>query len=95
MEVSFPKFGSVGLAVLSFFTLVNNTIIGDFFHWFPFGWSWFSGLIDFLVLYYPFLGAFFFAVIFLQWTKNVYILAVLGVFFIAFVKFGLNSTIGG
>lgn len=93
-DLSFATVGSVGLGVVGFMSLVQGTIIGQFLLWFPFGWSWFGWLFNFVWASSVFLGAGFFVLLFLAWTKNVYILSVLFLAFILFIKFGLRA-VGG
>lgn len=91
MEFSLPKVGAVGLSIVGFVNLVKDTFIGEFLLWLPFGWGWFGWFFNFVWDFGTYLGAGFFILIFLQWTKNAYILATLGVLFILFVKFGLRA----
>lgn len=91
MEFSFSKVGSLCLAVLSFVTITDGTIIGNFLRWLPFGWGVLVPVLDFLIHYYAFLGSVAFAFIFLQWTRNFYIIFTLALLFFLFVKFGLQE----
>ena len=91
MEVSFPRLGSVLLGVLSFFRLVDGTWIGSFFHWLPFGWSWFSPLISFMVSWYEILAGLTIGIMFLKWTKNIYLIGLVVLLVFLFLKFGLST----
>ena len=91
MEFSFSKVGTIVLGVLSFIRLVNNTLIGQFLRWFPFGLGWLIWFLDFVVKYYEYLAGVTIAFIFLKWTKNFYILLVIAILVILFLKFGLKA----
>lgn len=95
MEVSFSKIGSIGLGIFSFIRMVQGTLIDHFFRWIPLlGDIFFSPVFDFVTQWFAYLGGLCFAVIFLQWTRNVYVLLTLAVLFILFVKFGLRHVVG-
>ena len=91
MEFSFSKFGTIILGIISFIKLTSDTLIGQFLRWFPFGWGWLVFFIDIITGYYEYLAGFIIAIIFLKWTKNFYILLVIGILVVLFLKFGLKS----
>lgn len=83
MEVSFPKAGAIGMALVSFVAVSSKTILGDFFRWLPF----ISGIYNFVVFQYEIFMTLFFVVFFFKWTRNVYVLMAIGVMFFLFLKF--------
>lgn len=93
-EVSFSNAGSIGLTVLGFIKITQPTFIGTFLMWMPFGWGWFQVPLNFIYDYFPYIGAVFFMLIFMKWTRNIYILGALALLFALFVRFVLYP-IGG
>jgi hypothetical protein len=91
MDVSFPRVGAVGLAIVSFIKATHNTIFGNFLRWFPFGWGWLVFFLDFVLDYFNFLAAFFVTVMAVRYIKNVYGLAIVYGLAFAFFFFLLKS----
>ena len=75
------------MGIVSFLVASFQTPLKDFFLWVPFGWSWFAPLYLFIIDYYPYMLSALFPLLFLQKTKNIYILVVLGVLFFLFLTF--------
>lgn len=74
MEVSFPKIGSVALAILSFIKISTGTLFEDFLRWALLG-----GFVDFVNSNYNMLASSCIAIIFLKWVKNIYALGIIWV----------------
>jgi len=85
LQIKPPAVGGVILALLSFVVISQGTFIGDFLLWlFPDSW------IFFLIKYHAIIGSLALMIIFIQWTKNVYVLLGIGVLFFLFIQFGLK-----
>jgi hypothetical protein len=91
LKFDFPAVGTLGLAIVSFVNLTNNTIFGNFFRWLPFGLGWFVGFIDFVLNYYEFLASACVTIIAIKWIKNVYGLAIVYLLSFLFFFFLLKS----
>jgi len=89
INLNFPAVGSIGLAIVGFINLIKDTLFGEFIRWLHLGF-----FMDFVIMFFVPLSILFFVIIFLQWTKNLYVLLVLALLFFLFLKFGLKS-IGG
>lgn len=86
--------GWFGLSVIGFVNLVYDTHVSTFLSWVSFGLLQY--VMDFIFNYTPYLGGLCFAIVFLKWTKNVWILFPLFIAFVFFVKYGLSALgIGG
>ena len=90
MEVSIPKIASVLMAICSFLRISSNTIVGKFFRWVPFNLGWFAPIYDFIVHWYALIMSFLFVMFFLKWTRNFYVLGVMGILAFLFMKFLLQ-----
>ena len=88
---SIPWFAGSLIALVGFIKLTNETIIGKFLAWFPFGWGWFVPFLTFVVGYYEILIGTLVAGMFIEKTKNVYILGFIVLMVWLFLKFGLRS----
>ena len=92
MEVSVTKIGSIGLAIISVIrAFVIPTFLGDFFTWIPWlGDYLFTPLFDFVIRFFPLIGAFFSMLLVTKWTRNVYFLFFVGLVFWLFVTFAIK-----
>ena len=88
MQITVDKFGWIGIALVSFFATISNTIIGRFFEWISFGLL--TPVMSFANSYYAFLIPLFSMLIFLKWTRNVYLLMAFAVGVWAFMRYALN-----
>ena len=88
MEFSLTKIGTILLGVFSFIKLAADTIFGKFLIWVSFGLL--EHVINFIVKYYSFLGSACIIIIALKWTKNIYLLGLVGLLFFLFITFALK-----
>jgi len=75
------------MGLISFIEVSIITPIYDFMMWLPFGKGWFASPYLFVSDHYAIMLAVLFPLLFLQKTKNVYILTAMGVLFYLFLYF--------
>jgi hypothetical protein len=90
VQFTLQKFGWLIISLTTFFASINETFLGRFFEWIPFIGIVFHKYMVFSSTYFVYIIALSSILIFLRWTKNVYVLLAFALLVGLFLRFAIS-----